>query len=251
MIDERSLELLKAVRDSGARFKDLRAVVGNPKTLASKLKQLESSGLVEREGKLYRLTERGATVVEKLIEVEKLLRPGFAVENVERIPHAYCAPVVRKFCERLHETFGERLVSVMLFGSLARGDWSRDSDIDVLIVAEGWEEKPAWERIREVRKAEELLERSVEYSRAIDAGFVPIIQPYPLSSSEAKRFNRIYLDAVLDGIVLYDRGGFMANILESLRKRLEGIGARRVTLPNGRYYWVLKEVEAGEAVELG
>lgn len=48
------------------------------------------------------------------------------------------APVDRrallKFLEFLHETIGERVVAVSLFGSKARGDSGSVSDIDVLVI---------------------------------------------------------------------------------------------------------------------
>lgn len=252
MLEKYSLKLLLAIRETGAaRFRDLRAVVQNPRTLSAKLKALGSMGLVERAGSTYRLTERGRKVAEKLVEIAELIRPQPPIVGVERIPHAYYAPVVKKFCEKLLEVFGKRLVAVVLFGSIARGDWRRDSDIDLIIVADGWSNKRVWERIRELCMVEEMVEASVEYARAVEAGYVPRFQPYPLSPEEAARFNRIYLDVVLDGIILFDREGFANRVLSSFRKKLEKMGAKRVVLPNGSYYWVLKDVEPGEVLNLG
>ena len=242
LVDEHSLRLLKAIKEIGrARFKDLRAFVPNPRTLSAKLKLLSELGLVERVGPSYSLTELGEKAVEKLTEVEELLRGRPKIQNVERIPHAYYAPLIKRFCEKLYEVFGDRLVSVVLFGSIARGNWSKDSDIDLLVVAEGWESKPVWERLRELRKAEKGLEVSPEYLRAIEAGYTPVIQPYPLSKDEARKFHTFYLDLVLEGIVLYDKESFMAEVLRSVKQRLEKAGAVRVTLPSGQYYWILGE----------
>lgn len=41
---------------------------------------------------------------------------------------------LREFRELLSARFADRLVDVRLFGSHARGDWTADSDIDVLVV---------------------------------------------------------------------------------------------------------------------
>jgi len=169
---------------------------------------------------------------------------------VERIPHAYLAPVIKRYCEMLRDLLGDRLISVMLFGSVARGDWDKDSDIDILVVAEGWGDKPVWERIKELRKAINRLEQTPEYLEAVRTGYWPVIQNYPLSPDEARRFKRIYLDAIIDGIILYDREGFLERVLRSLRRRLEELGSHRVVLPNGRFYWVLKKVRAGEVIAL-
>jgi predicted nucleotidyltransferase len=136
----------------------------------------------------------------------------------------------------------------MLFGSIARGDWDKNSDIDILIIADGWNDKPVWNRIEELRKAKRELEESLEYLEALRAGYWPIIQNYPLNIEEAKKFNRVYLDAIIDGIILYDKNNFLTNILESLRKKLEEMGSIRITLPNNKYYWILKDIKAGEVI---
>lgn len=253
MYDKLSHKILLELRKRGtARFKDLRLVVSNPRTLTIKLDKLKRLGLIEAKNGLYKPTNKGLKVSKILEDLEGVLSsPEPRIENMERIPHYYYAPVIRRYCELLKELLGDRLLSVMLFGSIARGDWDKDSDIDILVVAEGWEDKPAWVRIKEVRRAKEALEESPEYSESLRAGYYPIIQNYCLSTEEAKRFNRIYLDAVLDGIILYDKNNFLTEVLRSLRKRLEEMGSVRVTLPGKGSYWILKDVEAGEVIALG
>lgn len=44
--------------------------------------------------------------------------------------------LVSRFRELLEEDLGENLVSLVLFGSVARGDYRQDSDIDLLVVCE-------------------------------------------------------------------------------------------------------------------
>jgi len=252
MYDAISYKILQALKRSETlRFSDLKAIVKNPRTLTLKLKKLQKLGLVRRGAEGYRLTERGLRVEKILKELDEALEePGFEVKNVERIPHAYFAPVIKRYCELLKDVLGDRLISVMLFGSVARGDWDKDSDIDILIVAKGWGDKPVWERIKELRRAMNLLEQTPEYLEAVRMGYWPVIQNYPLTPDEARRFKRIYLDSIIDGIILYDREGFLEGVLESIRRRLEELGSHRVVLPNGRFYWVLKRLRAGEVIAL-
>ncbi|MBS7612435.1 nucleotidyltransferase domain-containing protein [Candidatus Bathyarchaeota archaeon] len=252
MFDESSFRLLLLLKVEGTtRFKDLKSVIRNPRTLSLKLRKLERLGLVENSNVGYRLTQKGFETCGILEELNRTLYSSeFKVENVEKIPHMYFAPLIRRYCKILNDLLKDRLVSIMLFGSIARGDWNKNSDIDVLVIANDWNDEPVWNRIRELRKAKEKLEESLEYQEALRAGYWPIIQNYPLSVEEAKRFNRIYLDAVIDGIILYDKGSFLTKLLQSLREKLEEMGSMRVTLPNRKFYWILKDLKAGEVITL-
>ena len=44
--------------------------------------------------------------------------------------------LARKFAHRLQVAWGENLVSVVLYGSVARGECHKDSDVDLLMIAE-------------------------------------------------------------------------------------------------------------------
>jgi predicted nucleotidyltransferase len=46
-------------------------------------------------------------------------------------------PILSELKQRLAEHYGDRLESVVLYGSQARGDAAEDSDIDVLVVLRG------------------------------------------------------------------------------------------------------------------
>ncbi len=63
----------------------------------------------------------------------------------------------------LTELYGERLKAVYLFGSYARGDYDESSDVDVMIVLDGYESY--WEEL--VRSAELASNLSLEYDVTI------------------------------------------------------------------------------------
>lgn len=236
---------------SEARFTDLKSFIKNSRSLSINLKKLIKLGLVESINGLYRLTDKGIRVFISLNEIENLISPlTLKIENFERIPHYFFSPLIKKYCELLLNFLDDRLVSVMVFGSIARGNWNKNSDIDVLIIAEGWENKPIWFRLNELRVIKRVLESSLEFKKALNAGFWPIIQNYPLSIEEAKKFNRIYLDAVLDGIILYDKNGFLNGVLDKFRRKMEALGSMRIVLPNGKFYWLLKrDFNVGEVID--
>ena len=58
--------------------------------------------------------------------------------DMKRLRDVKLAPVERKalhaFSRQLKESLGKRLVSLYLFGSKARGDFQKDSDLDVYIL---------------------------------------------------------------------------------------------------------------------
>lgn len=148
----------------------------------------------------------------------------------------------------LLDHFADRLLGIMVFGSIARGDWKKDSDIDLLVVVDGWD-SPAWSRTRELILLINKLRQTPEYRSSVEHGFIPIIQHYPLNRREAETSQRIYIDACVDGIILYEKDGFLSRVMEGFRRKMRDAGAKRVYLRN-RYYWVLWEGKAGEVFEL-
>ncbi len=114
---------------------------------------------------------------------------------------------LERFLKRALEERGEDVEFVVLFGSMARGDWSLGSDYDVLIG---------------LRKddGKRLVERMAEFDRFAEGN----IQVFPYSRSEWRRmfsdFNPLLLEALEDGVVLWDRGAFseMRKVFEGWRK---------------------------------
>ncbi|MBI4527369.1 MAG: nucleotidyltransferase domain-containing protein [Deltaproteobacteria bacterium] len=56
---------------------------------------------------------------------------------------------VNEFCTGVKKTLGSNLVELKLFGSKARGEGSRDSDIDVAVVVRR-RNAGAWDRIMDI-----------------------------------------------------------------------------------------------------
>jgi predicted nucleotidyltransferase len=138
---------------------------------------------------------------------------------------------------------GDRIVSLVLFGSVARRQARSTSDIDLVVVMEGVPRRladrrrpllDAWERGRAARALP-----GVEWNLVVK------------SPDEARYRSPLYLDIVEDGILIVDRGGFFAAVLAAMRARMRVLGSRRVYLSDGTWYWDLKpDFRFGEVVEI-
>lgn len=137
---------------------------------------------------------------------------------------------------RLVARYDDDLVSIVLFGSVARGEAGPTSDIDMILVFRS----PPRSRIDRFRLFWDALgpieeERVRLAAQRIAFDWSPII----LSVEEAKHRSRLYLDLVDDAVLLFDRDGFFAAVLADMSARLEEIGARKVVLPDGSAMWDL------------
>ncbi len=149
----------------------------------------------------------------------------------------------------LNRTLKENLVSVVLFGSVARGVAGEGSDIDLLVIAKKFE--PFGSRFEVFNEIEKVLRTSKEYQSLKEKKLGTLISPIPLTPEEIKKNPPILLDLVTDGVILYDTDNFMKKQIKYLRKKLEEIGAKKIFLEDGRWYWDLKSnYKLGEVVEI-
>ena len=138
---------------------------------------------------------------------------------------------------------GERLISIVLFGSVARGQAKAESDIDVLLVAEGLPRSLA-DRRRPFLEA---------WERARAARGLPYVEWNLVTKTpdEARVRSPLYLDLVEDAILILDRHGFFDAVLSGMRARMRELGSRRIHLSDGSWYWDLKpDFRFGDVVEI-
>ena len=139
--------------------------------------------------------------------------------------------------------FGQSLVTLAVFGSVARGTATPESDLDVLIVADGLPDG-RMNRVAAIDRVEETLVR-------LDTSHARLrISPVIKTPAEAARGSPLYWDMTEHVLILHDRDGFLARTLEGVRARLAALGARKVVRGNA-WYWVLKKDFApGEVFEI-
>ena len=164
-----------------------------------------------------------------------------------KIGYAVYESYIQTFCNRLKSSFGnEKILSMTLFGSVARGQARLHSEIDLLVVHKKVDFNPV---PRSVDIALALREEN-EYKRLIEQGLD--LQPSCIFMTEGELWDRphILLDILVEGILLYDVG-ILESRLEALRERLNALGSKRIGLPDGTWYWDLKpDWKPGEIIEL-
>ena len=147
----------------------------------------------------------------------------------------------------LRRCLGEDLVSVVLYGSVARKEASTTSDIDLLIIVKGLP-RGQFARKECLIDADEKITPALQSlsKEGIDASFSRILK----TPEEASHIIPLYLDLVEDAILLLDRERFFHTILSRFRDRLQMLGARRVSSGRIRYWDLKPDLKPGERFSL-
>jgi predicted nucleotidyltransferase len=157
--------------------------------------------------------------------------------------HRLYLRLIEKLVEELKENLD--LVSVVLYGSVARGNAKKDSDIDLLVIAKNLPREKI-KRQKIFSKIEEKIEP--EMKKLYAQGYYPTFSPILRTKNEAKHLSPLYLDMIEDAKILYDKDNFFSLVLERLRKRLKELHAKRKFIGK-KWYWDLKpDYKFGEIV---
>lgn len=155
--------------------------------------------------------------------------------------------LLQRLQEACNEVYGDRLVSLAVFGSVGRGTPRPDSDVDFLVVVEPLP-RGRMARVQEFEAVEARLAAALAAAR--DAGVLTRLSPVLKTPQEIQLRTPLLLDLVHDAEILFDRGGFLATALADLARRLGALGARRVWRGTA-WYWDLKpDYRPGDVFEL-
>jgi len=116
--------------------------------------------------------------------------------------------------DALKQALSDNLVAVVLFGSRARGEADENSDWDLLVIARQLPEKPF--------KRHLYLKIMLP---DIWRGQVAILAKTP-EEFEAY-LPSLFLDIALDGIILYDSDGYIADRLSHVQRLIQRYGLQR------------------------
>jgi len=132
---------------------------------------------------------------------------------------------LRECASELEKLLGDELVGLVLFGSWARGEAREDSDVDVFVVLKslrGVEARAAVYKVvsRSVGRAATLVDARADELFGEELELTPLL-----------------LNILVDGIVVYDRTGKLAELAAKARRLVEAEGLVRYRTPDGKYGW--------------
>lgn len=143
--------------------------------------------------------------------------------------------------------YGTQLVSLAAFGSVGRGTPTADSDIDLLIVAEGLP-RGRLARSDDFVAVEKAM--TPDLARAYALGLHPSLSPIFKTPDEVAAGSPLFLDMIDDARIVYDRGDFLKQAFSDFSGRLARLGAKRIWRDNS-WYWDLKpDYKPGEVFEI-
>jgi hypothetical protein len=143
--------------------------------------------------------------------------------------------------------YGQRMVTLAVFGSVARGTQRPDSDVDLLLICDPLPEG-RMRRIEEFGQVEDALEPVLE--SLANEGISTSLSVILKTPSEVRQGGLLYLDLTEDARILYDEEDYFQRFLNGLRDRLRKLGARRIWRGNA-WYWDLKpDFKPGDVFEL-
>ncbi|WP_423792402.1 nucleotidyltransferase domain-containing protein [Methanocaldococcus indicus] len=124
--------------------------------------------------------------------------------------------ILNEFLERCKEKFGDNLISIVLFGSYAKGTATEYSDIDLLVIANNLPK-------RRIDRYKIIKDIDLEFLKKYHITISPIlIKPEELSTKSISPL--IY--GILTGYkVIYDKNNFWNNYIEKIRPIIKKDGA--------------------------
>lgn len=159
-------------------------------------------------------------------------------------------PLIKDVVSILKKRYTDNLLSAVLYGSVARGQANKGSDIDICLIFRTLPEI-THQRTAYVTAFENELRTKKSFSKLFDDGYYVSVSPVEFTADELKvRTPVLFLDIIDGGVVLLDDGTFEQKI-EQLKKRMADLGTYKVTLEDGTHTWALKKDSLpGEAIAL-
>lgn len=159
--------------------------------------------------------------------------------------------LMRTLLEDLSSSLRERLGvrSIVVFGSVARGEQKETSDLDIIVVSDAFPESYS-ARLDMLTPVFQEVKSKDSYLQLRKSGYRLSFSAVPYRPDDLNETPPLLLDVTEDGIILYD-DGLMRQKLAEVKVKLQALGSRRVRTRSGKWYWVLKpDLKPGEVIKI-
>ncbi|MEK6756372.1 MAG: nucleotidyltransferase domain-containing protein, partial [Bacteroidota bacterium] len=135
------------------------------------------------------------------------------------IGYSEYASLLDCFIALVQEAWGDQVCSVVLYGSVSRGEAGPESDVDLLLILK--EASPVYrQRLQPLIPLLRRLRRQSCWNELEASGCFPSLSVLVLSREEAEQNRLLYLDMIDVARILLDRDGFFQGRLDALKVRL-------------------------------
>lgn len=145
------------------------------------------------------------------------------------------------------KVYGRDLITLAVFGSVARGTPNPNSDIDIMLVIKNLP-SGRMKRMQQFDEVEKMMEPWISSLKKYQ--IYTMLSPVIKTPKEVETGSLLFLDMIEDARILYDRDDFFAIFLNNFAKKLKNMGAFKVS--NGeKWHWVIKpDYKQGEVFDI-
>jgi len=129
------------------------------------------------------------------------------------------------------------LESLILYGSIARGDAKANSDLDLLVVSDDFHGSIGSRIEFLLMNIKPMLRDELNFLRR--HGYNVFLSFYPLRCNEIYRFPIFLLDLIDDAKIIYDKNNFFEKFLLEFKLKIMGMNARKIKSKHG-WIWILR-----------
>ncbi|MFP4384969.1 MAG: nucleotidyltransferase domain-containing protein, partial [Spirochaetia bacterium] len=132
--------------------------------------------------------------------------------------------ILDTFTIRCKNHYGPHLVSIVVYGSVARLTHNFNSDIDLLLIIKDLP-NGRMSRMNDFAVLEKKMFNELQNAR--EKGWNIDLSPVIRKPEEVKTGGYFYLDMIDDAQILYDKDNFFFDFLKNLKQRLDEYGAEK------------------------
>lgn len=132
--------------------------------------------------------------------------------------------------QQILDYYGDSLLACAIFGSYARGENRKNSDLDLLIIVTKTQglSRRLKDFVENIEMKHEMLAQIIYEREEI----ICELSPYILTGDEALKMQPIYFDLVEHHLIIFDPAFIIGRIISSTRKILIQSGAQKVRRNN-------------------